>query len=181
MHARTPHSTPPGTPDSKAAVEEADVLDAFRKKYTSAKKVVFKPAIDPNFLDADGTHVPKNKDPTKSAIGSPNANERRVCVQVEFAGPQPIKGPAEVLCGLLGGASVAATPVFLARGRRKKKPKMCFVSDEEPAVVAGEWDVSVEQWPRVLWKALWGHACFGAEDPWGLLRRQCGAGDVVGM
>lgn len=125
------------------------MLEAFRKKYTSARKVVFKPAtaVDPS-LDHGNNKGPDSpcdvKDELEPAAANTTAassSDGRICVQVEFAGPQPIKGPAEVLCSLLGGVSVTATPVFLARGRRRKRPKTCFVSDmsvEGTAVIAGE-------------------------------------------
>ncbi|CAN0052593.1 unnamed protein product, partial [Hapterophycus canaliculatus] len=119
-----------------SAIEEHEVLDAFRKKYTSARKVVFKPATnDPerdNDQDAEspgGINSEETATPLATAASTAfNNADGMICVQVEFAGPQPIKGPAEVMCGLLGGVSVAATPVFLARGRRKKRPKTSCAS-----------------------------------------------------
>ncbi|CAN0100369.1 unnamed protein product [Scytosiphon promiscuus] len=123
--------------DNGVAVEETEVLEAFRKKYTSAKKVVFKPSTaglnGGDVLDADGSCGVKGEEPTVKASEAASHTDGRICVQVEFAGPQPIKGPAEVLCGLLGGVSVAATPVFLARGRRKKRPKTCYDPTDEIA------------------------------------------------
>ncbi|CAN0262384.1 unnamed protein product, partial [Ectocarpus sp. 8 AP-2014] len=46
------------------------------------------------------------------------------------SGPQPIKGPAELMCSLLSGSSVSALPVFLTRGRRRKKSRTSCASDE---------------------------------------------------
>lgn len=43
-----------------------------------------------------------------------------ICIEVEFAGPQPSQGPGALLCELLAGTSVEAKPVHLERGRKKK-------------------------------------------------------------
>ncbi|CAN0065686.1 unnamed protein product, partial [Ectocarpus fasciculatus] len=107
------------------ADDDVKALASFRKRYTSARKVEFKatPITTTNAVAVNATAKAMLNDTT-------NTKRRRVCIQVEFSGPQPIKGPAELMCSLLSGSSVSALPVFLARGRRRKKCRTSCASDE---------------------------------------------------
>lgn len=49
-----------------------------------------------------------------------SGGSKSVCVEVLFTGPQPIGGPADLMCELLSGTSVEAQPVHMGRGRKKK-------------------------------------------------------------
>lgn len=124
------------------ADDDVKVLASFRKRYTSARKVEFKPTpTTTNAVAVNTTATTTLNDTTDNGVAetanhgdndsfTTNTKRRRVCIQVEFSGPQPIKGPAELMCSLLLGSSVSALPVFLARGRRRKKSRTSCASDE---------------------------------------------------
>ncbi|CBJ32862.1 expressed unknown protein [Ectocarpus siliculosus] len=124
------------------ADEDVKVLASFRKRYTSARKVEFKPTpATTNAVAVNTTATTTLNHTTDTGVAetanrghddrfTTNTKRRRVCIQVEFSGPQPIKGPAELMCSLLSGSSVSALPVFLTRGRRRKKSRTSCASDE---------------------------------------------------
>ncbi|CAN0014046.1 unnamed protein product, partial [Ectocarpus sp. 6 AP-2014] len=127
---------------STNADDDVKVLASFRKRYTSARKVEFKSTpTTTNAVPVNTTATATLNHTTDTGVAetanhghgdrfTTNTKRRRVCIQVEFSGPQPIKGPAELMCSLLSGSSVSALPVFLTRGRRRKKSRTSCASDE---------------------------------------------------
>ncbi|CAB1105271.1 unnamed protein product [Ectocarpus sp. CCAP 1310/34] len=127
---------------SSNAEDDIKALASFRKRYTSARKIEFKPtptatnavavntAATTTFNNTTDTGVAETTNRGDDDGFTTNTKRRKVCIQVEFSGPQPIKGPAELMCSLLSGSSVSALPVFLARGRRRKKSRTSCASDE---------------------------------------------------
>ncbi|CAM9445814.1 unnamed protein product [Ectocarpus sp. 4 AP-2014] len=141
---------------SSNADDDVKVLASFRKRYTSARKIEFKPTpATTNAVAANTAATTTLNDNTDTGVAetanrgdgdgfTTSTKRRTVCIQVEFSGPQPIKGPAELMCSLLSGSSVSALPVFLARGRRRKKSRTSCASDkraeEEAAAVTDHVD-----------------------------------------
>ncbi|CAN0360375.1 unnamed protein product, partial [Ectocarpus sp. 12 AP-2014] len=123
---------------SSNAYDDVKALASFRKRYTSARKIEFKPTPTTTDDVAVNTAATTRLNDTGVAELANRGDDdpfttntkRRVCIQVEFSGPQPIKGPAELMCSLLSGSSVSALPVFLARGRRRKKSRTSCASEE---------------------------------------------------
>ena len=94
------------------------MLSSFRKRYTSARNLAFRSPTnygDDAFLaaktDSDGT----NRDTFPAII-----EEGTVLIEIQFTGPQPIEGPAGLLCTILQSTFVAAYPIQLGRGRKRK-------------------------------------------------------------
>lgn len=119
--ARPSHATARTRPGKTrtAKVKEADVLSFFRKRYTSARNLAFRSPT----LHGDGTfHAATNDNESKSNTfpSSGSIEEGTVLIEIRFSGPQPIEGPAGLLCTLLQGTFVGAYPIQLGRGRKRK-------------------------------------------------------------
>ncbi|CAN0023659.1 unnamed protein product [Scytosiphon promiscuus] len=98
--------------------KEADLLSAFRKRYTSVRRLSFRPPL-PRYTFDDPAHPLLDRESLERH--TTNGTEgRRLCVEVQFTGPQPIEGPACLMCELLDGSFVGAHPVQLDRGRKRK-------------------------------------------------------------
>lgn len=106
---------PPPPSKSRTTVREEELLAAFRKRYTSARRLTFRPPV-PSATDNNAHHPTTDSDrlATKPIEGG------SLCVEVQFTGPQPIEGPACLMCELLQGSLVGARPVRLERGRKRK-------------------------------------------------------------
>lgn len=87
------------------------MLSSFRKRYTSVKNLAIR---SPAAYD-EGVFPAADDDDSSNGGGGSTA-----CVEVQFTGPQPIEGPAGLLCTLLQGTFVKANPVQLGRGRKRK-------------------------------------------------------------
>jgi len=85
--------------------KESDVLPSFRKRYTSARKLAFR---TPTAYELN------------QIAGRSSREGGILCIDVRFTGPQPIEGPADLLCNLLQASFVAAQAVQLGRGRKRK-------------------------------------------------------------
>lgn len=89
-------------------------MSAFRNKYTSARKLAFRSPTK----HGDGTsHAVSDidNDTSPSSVGAGT-----VLIEIQFTGPQPIEGPAGLLCTLVQGTFVEAHPIQLGRGRKRK-------------------------------------------------------------
>ena len=87
-----------------AAVNEAEVLSSFHTRYTSARKLSFRLPTAFEINDTIDRGV-------EGGILS---------IDLQFTGPQPIEGPAGLLCKLLQASFVAAHPIILGRGRKRR-------------------------------------------------------------
>ncbi|CAM9703045.1 unnamed protein product [Scytosiphon promiscuus] len=107
--------------DIKNNVKEAEVMSSFRKRYTSVRKLAFRSSA-PYIMDADADAALCPSASNTSGDGLPGKTTlgRSLCVEVQFTGPQPVEGPVGLMCNLLQGTFVAANPVQLGRGRKRK-------------------------------------------------------------
>lgn len=95
-------------------------MSSFRKRYTSVRKLAFRPPAPYTTDDDDSLSNTTTGDhhPVKTATGSGGGGS--LCIEVQFTGPQPVEGPVGLMCNLLQGTFVAASPVQLGRGRKRK-------------------------------------------------------------
>ncbi|CAN0151283.1 unnamed protein product [Pylaiella littoralis] len=100
--------------DIKNNVKEAEVLSSFRKRYTSVRSLAFRRTTTDG---DDGTSSGSGGTTTRTTATS---NGYTALIELQFTGPQPIEGPAWLMCNLLQGKFVAAHPVQLGRGRKRK-------------------------------------------------------------
>lgn len=107
---------------ASTVVENTDdeLLSVFRKKYTTAKKLVVSP------VSGCASSHESNEDDR-------GGDGWHVLVEVLFTGPQPCEGPGSFLCDLLRGGSVKARPVELERGRKKKTKTTNTLSESTSA------------------------------------------------
>eukprot|EP00752_Nemacystus_decipiens_P003681 g3391.t1 len=104
-------------------VKEAEVLSSFRRRYTSARNLAFRSPInygDEAFLAAIKSADNNENDNNSSTTFPSIIEEGTVVIEIQFTGPQPIEGPAGLLCTLLQSTFVAAYPIQLGRGRKRK-------------------------------------------------------------
>ena len=80
------------------------MLSSFRKKYTSARRLSFRSPTAHEIIDTTSRGIEGDI----------------LSIDLQFTGPQPIEGPAGLLCKLLQASFVAAHPVQLGRGRKRK-------------------------------------------------------------
>ncbi|CAB1102873.1 unnamed protein product [Ectocarpus sp. CCAP 1310/34] len=103
--------------DVRNHAQEDEVLSSFRKRYTSTRKLAFRPVADyAGGSTTTSTPPPLPTDTTTTTI----THGGRACIEIQFTGPQPIEGPAGLLCSLLEATFVSAHPVQLDRGRKRK-------------------------------------------------------------
>lgn len=111
-------------------------MSSFRKRYTSAKNIAFRSPT--NYCD--GAFLATNDgDAFPTSI-----EEGTVLIEIQFTGPQPIEGPAGLLCTLLESTFVAAYPIQLGRGRKRKTRAgfagAAFSNASTPSSSSGESD-----------------------------------------
>ena len=87
-----------------ATVNEAEVLSSFHRRYTSARMLSFRSPTAYEINDTIGRGVEGDI----------------LVIDLQFTGPQPIEGPASLLCNVLQASFVSAHPVNLGRGRKRK-------------------------------------------------------------
>ncbi|CBN79520.1 hypothetical protein Esi_0011_0046 [Ectocarpus siliculosus] len=115
--------------DVRNNAQEAEVLSSFRKRYTSTRKLAFRPVADYAGGSTSTSNPPPpptdNNDNTDNTTTTTTATTTitqggRACIEIQFTGPQPIEGPAGLMCNLLQATFVSAHPVQLDRGRKRK-------------------------------------------------------------
>ncbi|CAN0106627.1 unnamed protein product, partial [Ectocarpus sp. 4 AP-2014] len=105
--------------DVRNNAQEAEVLSSFRKRYTSTRKLAFRPVAD--YAGGSTTTSPLPTDNTTTTTTTTTTTQGgRACIEIQFTGPQPIEGPAGLMCNLLQATFVSAHPVQLDRGRKRK-------------------------------------------------------------
>lgn len=113
------------------------MLSSFRKRYTSTRKLAFRPLADYAGATTTTTPPPPHADTTTTTTAITQGG--RACIEIQFTGPQPIEGPAGLMCNLLQATFVSAHPVQLDRGRKRKTrpgggvgPRPSFASSSTP-------------------------------------------------
>lgn len=95
------------------------MLSSFRKRYTSTRKLAFRPVTD--YAGGSTTTSTPPPPPTDNTTTTTTITQGgRACIEIQFTGPQPIEGPAGLMCNLLQATFVSAHPVQLDRGRKRK-------------------------------------------------------------